>query len=443
MSEALSSPAAPEFHTVLIVGGGPAGLPLAAVLAGGCWPWFRDSRAMEQFYGPLAAALRRFPTTLLALDLREVARRLRPVDLFNALHHPGQQALPVEQIGMEFRAGRPVDTLLLSREPVGGLWNFVPRNLLTLSPAHWMEFAFYPMRQWAAETGRSLDPDALIVKQDLVEYYHAVPERFGVRDALREDVDVRRIEPHPEGFLVTGVRPSGETVRYASRYLVYAAGQRCSLRRLEAPGEDLPCVSRHYHDPESFPGERVLVVGGGRSADWAATELHDAGRTVVYVMRQPQQNHWRLIAESLHLPYYARIAALLDPPSPRLTTYYQTRVERIEPGGTVHLARGGQRWQEQVDRILLEIGGEVDYSLFQGFPPLTLVEKRDRYRFQCWQMETHPHNYESVDVPRLYPGGYLAAGINNVVIAMHGATYAIAADILQQEGILTPVPTLL
>jgi hypothetical protein len=49
---------------------------------------------------------------------------------------------------------------------------------------------------------------------------------------------------------------------------------------------------------------------------------------------------------------------------------------------------------------------------------------------------THPHNYESVDVPNLYMGGYLATGIGLVVIAMHGTTYAIAGDILQKEGVI-------
>ena len=51
-------------------------------------------------------------------------------------------------------------------------------------------------------------------------------------------------------------------------------------------------------------------------------------------------------------------------------------------------------------------------------------------------MRIHPHNYESIDVPNLYPGGYLAEGIGLVVYAMHGTTYAIAGDILQKEGVL-------
>ena len=54
---------------------------------------------------------------------------------------------------MGFERGPELDYLLLSREPVGGLWNNVPRNLLTLSPGQWMELAFYPMAQHAAENG--------------------------------------------------------------------------------------------------------------------------------------------------------------------------------------------------------------------------------------------------------------------------------------------------
>ena len=125
----------------------------------------------------------------------------------------------------------------------------------------------------------------------------------------------------------------------------------------------------YYDKPEDFAGERVIVVGGGRSGDWAATELHEGGKQVL-----------------------------------------------------------------EVDHVVKEIGGAVDYSIFQGFPPLQLYEKYDNYRFQLHQVVMQPHSCESVDVPNLYLGGYLAAGLGLVVIAMHGTTYAIAGDILQKEG---------
>jgi thioredoxin reductase len=429
----------PEHHTVAIVGGGPAGLPLAVVLAGGWWPFYRSTPAFRTRHPDLDPWLRTHQETLLALDFRALAAGgMRPVDFFNSLHRPAERFLGLEQIALEFRRHDPVDCLLLSREPVGGLWNNVPHNLLTLSPAHWMEMAFYPIALWAAEHGRGLDPDALIVKQDLLAYYHSIPERFGVASAIRTGLDVTRIEPLPgpsgDRFLLIATGPHGEEQRYSCDYLVYAAGQRCTLRRLGIPGEDLPLVSRHYDRPESFPGGRILVVGGGRSADWAATELHDDGRHVTYIMRQPGWNHWRLISDSrAGLPYYERIAQIIESGSPRFDTRYETHLEEIQPDGSVTLRQGERREHLPVDRILLEIGGEVDYRPFHGFPELTRVEKRDRYRFQCWQLATHPHNYESIDLPRLYAGGYLAAGINNVVVAMHGTTYAIAGDILQRS----------
>ena len=102
-----------------------------------------------------------------------------------------------------FGAARHWDALLISRESVGGLWNRAPRNLLTLSPGQWMEFAFYPLAQHAAEIGRSLDVNALILKTDLIEYYHRVPERFEVSERIRTSEEVERIEPHERGFQLT------------------------------------------------------------------------------------------------------------------------------------------------------------------------------------------------------------------------------------------------
>ena len=421
-----------EHHETLIIGGGPAGLPLLVVLAGGVWPRYRRCPRLEAAAPDLARRLAALPGPLTELDLEQVARVVRPVDLFNLLHRPENGPSPPERMGMDFIQGARHDALLLTRGNVGGLWNDVPRRLLTLSPAHWMEFAFHPLTVWARENGRDLDPEALIIKQDLIDYYHSIPERFGVSDAVVTNCDVERIEPDPAGFRVTTSR-DGRPRCFTSRRLVYAGGQRSRLRRLGIPGEDLPIVSQRYDSPESFLGDRVLVVGGGRSADWAATELFDAGRSVHYVMRQPAANHYRLVSDSLNLPYYARLAEIHRSGSPRWRVSFETHLRAVESDGTLTLENLSGRWTESADRVLLEIGGDVDYSLFHGFPPFTLVEKRDRYRYQCHQLAVHPHNHESVDAPNLYAGGYLASGIKNVVVAMHGATYVIAADILQRH----------
>ena len=97
-------------------------------------------------------------------------------------------------------------------------------------------------------------------------------------------------------------------------------------------------MAKSYDRPDDFPGERAIVVGGGRSADWAATELYDAGKQVYYVMRQPFENHWRLISDSRYgLPYYARIAEIMESRDPRFQTLYQSHIRRIEEGASAGL----------------------------------------------------------------------------------------------------------
>ena len=456
----------PEYRTVIVVGGGPAGLPFAPVL-GGWHPFFHPSKVLQARYPQIADMFRQHTDSLLTLDMQSMLHSgIPPADLFRVLHHPRQLYDGGDQIALKFRQQDPLDFLLLTQERVGGLWNNVPENLLTLSPGQWMEFAFHSLAEHVQETGKSYDVNDLIIKHRLIDYYHRIPERFGVANRVREWTRVTRVEPHEAGFLVTAVdvsdwrrtdpvtlrRPpfpesndelTGEVQQYTCKYLVYAVGQRSKLRRLEVPGEDLPFVTQFYEKAQDLPGARVVVVGGGRSADWAATELHDAGRHVTYVMRQSRDLHWGLINQSRGgLPYYKRIAEILEGGSERLETVYDTSVtsiEAIDDGsrGVVTMASGDNTRQVEVDHVLKEIGGRADYSLLQGFEkPLQLVEKHDTYRFQVHQVKVHPHSYESIDIPNLYPGGYLAEGLGLVVIAMHGTTYAIVADILKKEGML-------
>ena len=465
IAETLSSTSQIEHHTAIIVGGGPAGLSLAVVL-GGWHPFFSESPILQKRYAQLADYLRSVPGSLLGMDFRQlVASQLPPVDLFRILHHPRQLFENLDQIAMDFRRGEALDYLLITQEEVGGLWNNVPKNLLTLSPGQWMELAFYPLAQHVEERAVDLpDVNELIVKHHLVDYYQAIPQRFGQEQRIRSNERVLQVEPHEGGFLLTTrdvsawrrerakdptrwplAQPSddlgaGEQRQYTCKYLIYAAGQRCLSRQLGIPGEDLPNVHSHYEKAEDFPRDRALVIGGGRSADWAATELHDAGKQTYYAMRQARQRHWRLIDDSRGgLPYYARLADIMEADQRQFEALYETQITKFEPRGEATLATltgNGESRQIEVDHVIKEIGSWPDYSLFQGFPEISLFEKHDPYRFQVHQMRTHPHNYESVDIPNLYAGGYLAQDIGLVVIAMHGTTYAIAGDILQKEGVI-------
>jgi len=428
-----------EHRTVIIVGGGPAGLAFTAVF-GGWHPHYSKSDLFRSRYPQLDDYLKHETGSLLGLNMKQVAQTgVLPADLFRLLHHPGKKFRDLGEIAYTFRKAQSLDYLLITQENVGGLWNNVPRNLLTLSPGQWMEFGYYPLAQHAQENNIDIDVNDLIIKRDLITYYHTIPKRFEQTNHIHTEERVTRVEPHEKGFLITSQDVSGETThQYTCKYLIYAVGQRSQLRRLGVPGDDLPIVSKQYEHFSDYSGQQIIVVGGGRSADWAATELHDAGRHVHYVMRQPFDVHWRLITDSRYgLPYYARIAELIETKSPRFNTLYHTEIKKIEKNGLVTLKTHGKEHTLQADHIITEIGGSADYSLIQGFKQnLTFFEKHDAYRFQVHQIATHPHNHESVNIPNFYPGGYLAQGIGLVVFAMHGTTYAIAGDIMQKEGLL-------
>ena len=92
--------------------------------------------------------------------------------------------------------------------------------------------------------------------------------------------------------------------------------------------EDKPTTDNRQ--PASNPEHHtVIIVGGGRSSDWAATELYDAGKRIYYIMRRTGSHHWQLINDSRHgLPYYTRIAEILESGDSRFEAMYGTRVRR-------------------------------------------------------------------------------------------------------------------
>jgi hypothetical protein len=212
-----------EHHTVIIVGGGPAGLPIAAVL-GGWHPYYRESHIFSQRYPEFATLLGTRKSTLLELDFSKLARNgIPPIDLFHLLHYPRRIFQELSQIALEFRQKDPIDYPLITQEEVGGLWNNAPENLLTLSPGQWMEFAFYPFAQYVQEQSINLSVNDLICKRDLIRYYHQSPKRFDLVNHIHTHEKVMRIEPHEQGFHLTSQDVGTQTIhQYTCKYLIYA-----------------------------------------------------------------------------------------------------------------------------------------------------------------------------------------------------------------------------
>ena len=424
-----------EHHNVIIVGGGPGGLGVAATLEG--WhPRFEgDYRFPSDEVQRYAIEYSDNP---LKLDLNGLlGLGHRPIEFFRMRHHPIQEALPPEVWTLKFTKNDRIDWHMLTTDGPGGLWNNVATEQLTLGPAHWMELAQYPMAKFYEKIGHAGDLNALVHRDDLVSYYNTAARELDLLKHMSTGVRVTNIQPSGNKaigrFIVDAVKESnGKSSRYSCDYLVFAVGPRSKMRSLETQGLGEGYVSFLYTSPDDYPGERLLVVGGGRSADWAAQELHDAGRAVVYAMRQKPEAHLKLINASQHLPYYLRWAEILQGDQKRMGLLYEAEITEFEPGGLVTVGTPEGPVKIEVDHAVVEIGGDPEYGLLEPFGKLTLQAKNDNFRFQLMQMVVDQATFESVDIPGLYPSGYLAQGTGLSVIGFHAGCFLIAGDILRK-----------
>ena len=426
-----------QHHSVIIAGGGPGGLGVAATLEG----WYPRFEGDYEFPSPeVQTFARTHEQNPLAFDPHELLERgHRPIEFYRMRHHPIQGALPLEEWTLKFTKNDRVDWMMFTTEGPGGLWNNTPKEQMTLGPAHWMELAHYPIGKFYEQTDRDRDINALIHRNDLVSYYQAFAEELGLNDHIRSGVKVTNVSPADENiearFIVEAVdQTTGLEIKYSCDYVVFGVGPRSSIRKLDAHGTDQNYVSLAYTHPDDYPGERVMVVGGGRSADWAAQELHDAGKIVVYVMRQKPESHLKLINESQFLPYYQRWGEILDGKQERMGLLYESNVTVFESGGLATISTNEGLIQLQVDHAVVEIGGDPDYQILRSYSDLTFHAKRDNFRFQLNQLVVDQATFESVDIPGLYPAGYSAQGTGLSVIGFHAGCFLIAGDILRKSG---------
>ena len=424
---------------MIIAGGGPGGLGVAATLEG--WhPRFEGeyefpSDEVQKF----AKAHESKPLAFDPHELLELGHR--PIEFYRMRHHPIQNAVPIDEWSLKFTKNDRADWLMLTTDGPGGLWNNVPKEQMTLGPAHWMELAHYPIGKFYEQTGRDRDLNALVHRDDLVPYYQAFAEELGLNDHIRSGMKVTSIAPAGDDidarFVVEATdQTNGSTSNFSCDFVVFGVGPRSSLRKLNANGTDQGYVSLAYTHAEDYPGDRILVIGGGRSADWAAQELHDVGKMVVYVMRQQPDTHLKLINDSQFLPYYRRWAEILSGEQERMGLLYESSVTAFEQDGLVTISTPEGLVQLQIDHAVVEIGGDPDYGILSSFGDLSFHAKRDNFRFQLNQMKVDQATFESIDIPGLYPAGYTAQGTGLSVIGFHAGCFLIAGDILRKSNLV-------
>ena len=172
-----------------------AGLGAASLLAG--WrPRLEGPVPGSLQHPPLGGFVEAARDDLMAMDMSGVAEiPVSPYDVFRLLHHPQRDYEGLDAYPMRWERRAGLDWALFSDERPGGLWNDVPRNQLTLSPAHLMEISAYPIARFFADAGMDRDPNDLIIKQDLVAYYHAVPGKLRLVPRMNMGCTVTSLSP--------------------------------------------------------------------------------------------------------------------------------------------------------------------------------------------------------------------------------------------------------
>uniref|UniRef100_A0A0A8Z532 Flavin-containing monooxygenase n=1 Tax=Arundo donax TaxID=35708 RepID=A0A0A8Z532_ARUDO len=176
---------------------------------------------------------------------------------------------------------RGVRSMVLERDDcVGSLWRHRTYDRVRLHLAK--QYCALPHAPHPA------DAPTYLPRDDYVRYLDAYAARFGVRTRLRREVRSARwrggLWQVEAVYLATG-----ETERYAARFLVVAAGENDEKFVPEVPGlEGFPGKVMHaaeYRSPEGMRGKAVLVVGCGNSGMEIAYDLADAGAVTSIVVR--------------------------------------------------------------------------------------------------------------------------------------------------------------
>ncbi|MEO0812655.1 MAG: NAD(P)-binding domain-containing protein, partial [Myxococcota bacterium] len=142
---------------------------------------------------------------------------------------------------------------------------------------------------------------------------------------------------------------------FTAAKVVLATGRRGSPRKLGVPGEDQKKVTYSLIDPEQYRNKRVMVVGGGDSAQEAANMLVAAGIETVLAYRGSGIRRGRATnREELE----KNLA------SGRLKALFQTEVKAIEPHHVV-VEVDGKKARLRNDFVIVCAGGTLPTDFLQ------------------------------------------------------------------------------
>ena len=245
-------------------------------------------------------------------------------------------SLSAKEAGLRF--------LTVEREDIGGTVRHYPRKKLVLTrPVKIPGYGKLNFRE--------------VSKEQLIGTWEEIVASAGLEVATGETVTA--IRPRSggtgggaaAGFVVTTSAREIET-----RRVVLAIGRRGIPRKLGVPGEELPKVAYSLREPESFAGDRIVVVGGGDSAVEAALALAEQPGNAVRISYRG--DGFRRVKPKNH----ERVEAALA--SGSLEILWSTNLVRVEPDAVV-IRNGGGETTLANDYAFIFAGGELPTKFLQ------------------------------------------------------------------------------
>src|SRR5258708_27735167 len=123
-----------------------------------------------------------------------------------------------------------------------------------------------------------------ITREEYLAYLRALVMQFGLQVRSYERVTRATRLPGGDFELVTHA-VDGEH-RYQVDHVVLAIGAFHAPRMLDIPGEEMAHVSHYFHDPHTYFGKKLLIVGGRNSSVEAAVRCQRAGADVTLSYRR-------------------------------------------------------------------------------------------------------------------------------------------------------------